>query len=102
MFISKIILLNLEVNNMSEVELTKLSSKGQIVIPLDVREELDLKEGATFAVMAKNDTILLKKIEMPSKKEAFEKLHAWGVKFAKAKGIKEENLQAAINKNKGR
>jgi len=85
---------------MSDVELTRLSSKGQIVIPLDVREELGLKEGATFAVMAKDDTILLKKIEIPSPKQAFDNLHSWGVKFAKAKGLKEEDLLSAIKRNR--
>lgn len=83
---------------MSEVELTKLSSKGQVVIPLSLREELNLKEGETLAVMGKEDTILLKKVEIPSTKEAFQKLHAWGVKFAKTKGLKESQLQAAIQR----
>ncbi len=42
-----------------------MSSKGQVVIPLDVRKELDLKEGAPLAVIARKDSILLKKIETP-------------------------------------
>ncbi len=50
---------------MSEVEFTRLSSKGQVVIPQDIRQELHLKEGAPFAVIAQQDTILLKKMEMP-------------------------------------
>lgn len=83
---------------MSEVALTKLSSKGQVVIPLSLREELDLKEGETLAVMGKDDTILLKKVEIPSPKEAFQKIHAWGVKFAKTKGLKESQLQATIQR----
>lgn len=48
-----------------EVEFTKLSSKGQIVIPRDIRESLELKEGTPFAVMKQNDTILLKKMALP-------------------------------------
>ena len=54
---------------MAELEFTKLSSKGQIVIPHSVREELKLDEGTPFAVMAKKDTILLKKIKMPKLSE---------------------------------
>lgn len=50
---------------MSKLEFTKLSSKGQIVIPLDIRHELNLRGGTPFAVMAQQDTILLKKMEMP-------------------------------------
>ena len=75
---------------MSDVELTKLSSKGQIVIPLHVREELSLKEGETFAVVGRDDLIILKKIEVPSPKDVFEKIHAWGVNFARKKNLKEE------------
>lgn len=50
---------------MTKIEFTKLSSKGQVVIPLDIRHELNLKGGMPFAVMAQQDTILLKKMEMP-------------------------------------
>lgn len=47
---------------------TKLSSKGQVVIPQEVREALHLKEGTPLAVIAQEDSILLKKIEMPKVK----------------------------------
>lgn len=86
---------------MTEVELTTLSSKGQVVIPQSVRDELDLKEGETFAVVGKEDTILLKRVDLPSKKELFGKVHEWGVTFAKKKGLKEEELQSAIKRNRG-
>ena len=86
---------------MTEVELTKLSSKGQVVIPRSVRDELDLKEGETFAVVGNEDSILLKRVELPSKKELFEKVHKWGVSFAKKKGIREEDLQSVIKRNRG-
>lgn len=49
----------------NKIEFTKLSSKGQIVIPRDIRESLELKEGAPFAVIKQDDTILLKRIELP-------------------------------------
>ena len=78
---------------METVELTRLSSKGQVVIPQHVRDELGLKEGETFAVVGKDDTVILKKIAVPSSKEVFEKLHTWGVSFAKRKGLKETSLQ---------
>jgi len=46
-----------------EVKFTKLSSKGQVVIPQEIRE--DLVEGTPFAVVREADSIILKKIEMP-------------------------------------
>ena len=87
---------------MSEIELTKLSSKGQVVIPLNVREELGLEEGEMFAVIGRDDTIVLKKLQMPSKKELFEKTHKWGVAFAAKKGLKEEDLQKIIQRNRSK
>lgn len=87
---------------MSEVELTKLSSKGQIVIPQTVRDELSLREGETFAVVGREDTIILKKVEVPSKMEVFRKIHCWGTAFAKKKGLKESDVQAAIDRSRPR
>ncbi len=44
-------------------ELTRASSKGQIVIPTDIRKKLSIKEGSTFAVTSKKDMIVLKKLD---------------------------------------
>ena len=44
-------------------ELTKASSKGQIVIPSIVRRQLGIKRGSVFAVSARKDMIVLKKLE---------------------------------------
>ena len=48
-----------------EIELTKMSSKGQVVIPLDVRRRLNLKDGETLAISTKDDLVVLKKIKNP-------------------------------------
>jgi len=87
---------------MSDVELTRLSSKGQIVIPQSVRDELGLKEGETFAVIGSEDTVVLKKIVMPSAKEVFEGLHSWGNKISAKKGLKEADLQVTIKRSRNR
>jgi AbrB family looped-hinge helix DNA binding protein len=50
-------------------ELTKASSKGQIVIPSVVRRRLGIKKGSVFAVSAKNDMIVLKRLETEIKAE---------------------------------
>lgn len=47
------------------MELTKVSSKGQVVIPLDIRNRMRLKDGETLAVSTKDGLIVLKKIEDP-------------------------------------
>ena len=45
-----------------EVATTKVSSKGQVVIPADVKRAVGIKEGEKLLVIALGDTILLKKI----------------------------------------
>jgi AbrB family looped-hinge helix DNA binding protein len=50
-------------------ELTKTSSKGQIVIPTIVRKKLGIKRGSVFAVSAMKDMIVLKKLETGIKPE---------------------------------
>ena len=46
------------------MELTKISSKGQIVIPLKIRNELNIEEGSTIAIEQVNDVVILKKIDL--------------------------------------
>ncbi len=50
-------------------ELTKASSKGQIVIPSIVRKQLGIRRGSVFAVSAGKDMIVLKKLETGMKPE---------------------------------
>ena len=47
------------------MEITKISSKGQIVIPREIRERLRVKRGNLFVVTDQDDSICLKKIEPP-------------------------------------
>ncbi len=44
-------------------ELTKISSKGQVVIPTEFRKKLGIKEGSIFAVSTKKNMIVLKKLD---------------------------------------
>jgi len=84
-----------------EVETTKMSSKGQIVIPQDLREEFGLEEGTLFAIMGSNDTIILKKLETPSKEKLIKDLENMakeGRKRAEKLGIKESDVPGMIEK----
>jgi len=49
------------------MEITKLSTKGQVVIPENVRR--DLSVGTAFTIARKDDLIILKKVEGLTKKE---------------------------------
>ena len=47
------------------VSITKISSKGQVVIPLEIREKMNLEEGNLLIVSDNNDSICMKRIELP-------------------------------------
>jgi len=79
------------------VETIRMSSKGQVVIPQDIREEVHGYEGTLFAVVGTKDTIILKKITTPSKEELIKDLGFLATKAMKklqSKGITEKDLQA--------
>ena len=46
-------------------ELTRISSKGQVVIPARVRNKLGLKAGSLFAILTRpeSDVVVLKKVD---------------------------------------
>ena len=46
--------------------MTRVSSKGQVVIPGLIRERLGLSDGSRLLVFGEGDTIILKKVGMAS------------------------------------
>ena len=46
------------------MEITKISSKGQIVIPSKIRIELGIEEGSVLGVEKMKDMVILKKIDV--------------------------------------
>ncbi len=82
------------------VETIRMSSKGQVVIPQDIREELGVHEGTVFAVIGSKDTIILKKVETPSKEnliKEFQRIAIEGRKRAEKAGIKESDVVDLIH-----
>ena len=80
---------------MSEVVLTRMSSKGQIVIPKAIRELLGIKEGEVFALFGEDDTIVMKRVELPTGEE-LEDLLRWGAEHARRKGIRRGDVLGAV------
>jgi len=58
---------------MADYATTKLSSKGQVVIPEEVRNDLGLNEGDQFVVIGQGDAVILKVIT-PPRFEEFQEL----------------------------
>ena len=48
--------------SMSDISTTKMTSKGQVVIPEEIREYMHLESGVKFIVMATSDSIIFKKV----------------------------------------
>jgi AbrB family looped-hinge helix DNA binding protein len=80
---------------MGEVDTTRLSSRGQVVLPKALRERLGLHEGEILAVYGEGDTVVLKRLQAPALKD-MKKLHARMSKHARTKGIKPEDVERAI------
>ena len=74
-----------------EVQMTTTSPKGQVVIPQEIREQMSIESGTKFAVYGRGDTIIFKKVELPTVKD-FERLARFGNEFARKKGIKEKDV----------
>lgn len=76
------------------METTSLSSRGQIVLPRKIREQLNMQEGDKFAVIGEEDTIILKKISF----NGFDELLRKTRDFSKENKIKESDIKSAIRK----
>ena len=80
---------------MADYATTKLSSKGQVVIPEDVRNDLGLHEGDQFVVIGQGDAVILK-IITPPKIEEFQELLSQARAEAKKVRVKKAGLKSAI------
>jgi AbrB family looped-hinge helix DNA binding protein len=85
---------------MANVSTTKMSSKGQVVIPENIRKNLNLKTGAQFIVVGEKDVVILKSISAPSLDE-FDELINKARRDGKKAGLKKSDIQEAIKKVRG-
>ncbi len=82
---------------MAAFSTTKLSSKGQIVIPEEIRDNLNLKEGDQFVVIGQGDTVILKSITPPSLSD-FSSLMQEASRSAKSLNLKKSDVAKTIKK----
>jgi AbrB family looped-hinge helix DNA binding protein len=80
---------------MGKLATTKMSSKGQVVIPEDIRKRLKLKAGSKFVVVGDKDVVILKEISPPSMDE-FNELIAEARRRARKSGMKRSDVAKAI------
>ena len=85
---------------MANISTTKMSSKGQVVIPENIRKQLNLKAGAQFVVVGEKDVVILKNISPPALDE-FDGLIATARNHGKKAGLKRADIKDAIQKVRG-
>jgi len=86
---------------METLATTRMSSKGQVVIPESIRKRLDLKEGAQFLVVGDDDIVILKVVTPPNMDE-FDTLIKQARKQAKKAGLKSKDIASAVAKARSR
>jgi len=78
---------------------TKMSSKGQIVIPDEIRNAIHLKAGTKFVVVGEGDAAVLKTITPPSSTE-FKEMILKAREAAYEAGITPEDIEKAISETR--
>jgi AbrB family looped-hinge helix DNA binding protein len=86
---------------MNIIATTRMSSKGQVVIPETIRKQLNLMPGAKFVVVGNDDVVILKEISAPDM-EPFDTLIKQVRQQAKSAGLKRAEIAKAVSKVRGR
>ncbi len=86
---------------MQNLSTTKMSSRGQIVIPEEVRTRLNLHTGMQFVVIGENDVVILKAIT-PSSITGFDAIIEKARCQAKSAGLKKRDINEAIERVRNR
>ena len=86
---------------MDTLATTRMSSKGQVVIPEIVRTRLGLESGVQFLVVGENDVVILKTISPPSMSE-FDTIIRRARQQARASGMKPADITKTVAKVRGR
>lgn len=80
---------------MTQVQVTSVSSKGQVVIPNDIRKTLGISIGMKMIVFTDGDNLLLKPIKAPNF-ITFKKLVKESKQIVTKSGFKKERVQKLI------
>lgn len=82
---------------MKTIDITSVSSKGQVVIPKTFRKNLGLETGAKLLVLSDGVNLLLKPMEEP-RLDTFKRLINESRRYAGEAGLKRENISRVIRK----
>lgn len=77
------------------VDVLSVSSKGQVVLPVEMRRKLSIEAGTKLAVYALGDMIMLKPIDIPMESD-FKRYLDEAATWAKEAGYKESDVNDII------
>ena len=77
-----------------KIEMATVSSRGQICIPNDIREEMGLKEGSKILFALTGDSLIMKKVSMETFAEITKPLR----EAMKKSNLKESDVPDLIHK----
>ena len=76
------------------IEMGKISSRGQVAIPADIRNQLGLTEGSKVLFFTEDDTLLMKKVS----EQTFAQITRPLKIAAKKAGMKEKDVPDMIHR----
>lgn len=82
---------------MKQVEVTSLSSKGQVVIPNNIRKKMGISIGTKLLVLTDGSNLLLKPVQAP-KLETFKKLINESRRAISKKRVKKSDIPKIIKR----
>ncbi len=82
---------------MRALSTTKMSSRGQVVIPEEIRRRLELDTGTQFLVLGEEDVVILKMVRPPSMGD-FDGLIRKAKKQARATGLTRSGVSAVVSR----
>ena len=81
---------------MTDIELVKMSPKGQLVVPKTIRELIGFEPTDRFMSFPVKDGVLFKKVKLPDAKAEFESLAKDIQKQFKAKKVAQSDVEEAL------
>lgn len=77
------------------VEVLSVSSKGQVVLPMEMRKKMSIENGSKLAAYSLGDMIMLKPINVPTEQDFRDSLDQ-AVAWAKEAGYEESDVNDIV------
>ena len=82
------------------LDFTRLSEKGQIVVPSEIRKKMKLTEGTRFVILGFKDTIVLRKLELSEERLRLKRLLARSREKAEKVGFSGKEIQRLLESSR--